>query len=334
MNSPVWIGIDVGSITCKVLVLDETERIVASTYRRTQGRVVDTVKDGLAAVGDALADRYVVGCATTGSARRFVGALVGADVVINEITAHARAAIRIRLKSDVEEDRETVASVPFLIVGRTASPPKVDGKLDDWPMRVGNTARDFRLIGRRGRKGSGLAQRQSQFFLLCDEANLYIAARCGEPNPSGMVTRPNNIVHYEQLMACGEDLVEILLDPGGKAAGPEGLYHLVVKPNGVLVTERGVRTDPPLGKTVHWSPAATVAIGRQNGAWTVEMSVPLAAFGEDGKAAFWRANFTRYATQGAEASSWSGAPRYFYDPRNLGTIFMGAAAASERRSPG
>lgn len=95
MNLPVWIGIDVGSITCKVLVLDETERIVASTYRRTQGRVVDAVKDGLAAVGDALADRYVVGCATTGSARRFVGALVGADVVINEITAHARAAISL-----------------------------------------------------------------------------------------------------------------------------------------------------------------------------------------------------------------------------------------------
>jgi len=95
VKKPVWIGIDVGSITCKVLALDESERVLASTYRRTRGRVVDAAKEGLAAVGDVLANRRVAGCATTGSARRFVGTLVGADVVTNEITAHARAALAL-----------------------------------------------------------------------------------------------------------------------------------------------------------------------------------------------------------------------------------------------
>ena len=95
MNVPVWIGIDVGSITCKVLVLDESEKILASTYRRTRGRVVDAVKEGLDAVAETLAGSRVVGCGTTGSARRFVGSLVGADVVTNEITAHARAALSL-----------------------------------------------------------------------------------------------------------------------------------------------------------------------------------------------------------------------------------------------
>ncbi len=95
MSDIVWIGIDVGSITCKVLVLDEHEQVLASTYRRSRGRVVDAVKDGLAAVSQALADRRIAGCATTGSARRFVAALVGADVVTNEITAHARAALSL-----------------------------------------------------------------------------------------------------------------------------------------------------------------------------------------------------------------------------------------------
>ena len=93
MCQPVWIGIDVGSITCKVLVLDESEKILASTYRRTRGRVVDAVKEGLDAVAETLAGSRVVGCGTTGSGRRFVGSLVGADVVTNEITAHARAAL-------------------------------------------------------------------------------------------------------------------------------------------------------------------------------------------------------------------------------------------------
>ena len=46
MNRRVWIGIDVGSISCKVVVIDEDERILAATYRRTRGRVVDAVKEG------------------------------------------------------------------------------------------------------------------------------------------------------------------------------------------------------------------------------------------------------------------------------------------------
>jgi len=95
MNRKVWIGIDVGSITCKVVVLDADERVLAATYRRTQGCVVDAVKKGLDAVADRLAGRVVAGCGTTGSARKLVGALVGADAVKNEITAHARACLSL-----------------------------------------------------------------------------------------------------------------------------------------------------------------------------------------------------------------------------------------------
>ena len=94
MNEAAWIGIDVGSITCKIVVIDGEARVLASTYRRTQGRVIDAVKNGLEDVRGALAGRIVGGCATTGSARRLVAALVGADVEKNEITAHARAVIR------------------------------------------------------------------------------------------------------------------------------------------------------------------------------------------------------------------------------------------------
>jgi len=236
----------------------------------------------------------------------------------------ARLPVPVRVESAGLEPRELVAAVPVLVAGWTRKPPKIDGKLDDWPPRQGNTAREFRLIGRRGRAGDGLARRQTQAFVLRDAENLYLAFRCEEPNPAGIVRRPNNIVHYEQLMACGEDLVEVLLDPGGQAAGPEDLYHLVVKPNGVVVSERGVRSEPPLGRVTSWAPQAAVAVGTQKGVWVVELAVPLSAFGRGAKQAFWRVNFTRYAPQGAESSSWSGVPRYFYDPRNLGTMFLAA----------
>ena len=95
MKREVWIGIDVGSITSKVVVIDDRERILASTYERTRGRVVESVKDGLRETVAALDGHAVAGCAVTGSARRLVGALVNADVVKNEITAHARAVLAL-----------------------------------------------------------------------------------------------------------------------------------------------------------------------------------------------------------------------------------------------
>ena len=236
--------------------------------------------------------------------------------------AHAKMSVPVSITTDLSRRREIAVSVPFLRAGAAARTPVIDGKLDDWPMRVGNAAGSFRLIGRRGRKGDGLAKRQTLVFVLHDKERLYLAFRCTEPNMPGIVARPNNILHYEQLMACGEDLVEVILDPGADAKGPEDLYHIAVKPNGVLLTEQGVHTDPPLGRARPWPVAPQVAVGRQKNLWVVELAIPLSAFGSEGHKKFWAVNFTRFATQGAEASSWAEAPRYFYDPRNLGTMFI------------
>ncbi|MBU1050268.1 2-hydroxyglutaryl-CoA dehydratase [Candidatus Bipolaricaulota bacterium] len=88
-----WIGIDVGSITCKVAVIDGAGSCVASVYQRTCGQVVEAVKRGLTEVSAVLHKPVTIaGCGTTGSARQLVGALVNADVVKNEITAHVRGA--------------------------------------------------------------------------------------------------------------------------------------------------------------------------------------------------------------------------------------------------
>jgi hypothetical protein len=129
-------------------------------------------------------------------------------------------------------------------------------------------------------------------------------------------------VHYEQLLACGEDLVEIILDPAGQAKSPQDLYHIIVKPNGVMIQEKGIASDPPLGQARPFPLGAKVAVGRAKNAWIVELKIPRASFGQAGLSEFWGVNFTRFATQGTEASSWSGASRYFYDPKTLGTMFV------------
>jgi hypothetical protein len=237
-------------------------------------------------------------------------------------TANAKLPMPIGIVVDESLRQRADFSIPFLVAGAARKPPKIDGQLADWPMRTGNTAGDFKLVGRRNQQGTGLARRQTLVLALADDRNLYLAFRCDEPNLAGMIQRPDNLVRYQQLMACEEDLVEVILDPGGSAGRTEDLYHLVIKPNGVLIAERGIGCDPPLGKVGQWASGATVAVAREAQSWTVELAIPLASFGQAGKSEFWSVNFARFASQGAESSSWSGAPRYFYDPRNLGTMVV------------
>ncbi|MHB0869719.1 MAG: acyl-CoA dehydratase activase [Chloroflexota bacterium] len=89
----VCLGIDVGSVTTKVAALDEADEIVASRYGRTEGRPVVAVQRLLKEVAEQLpADTEIAGVGTTGSGRYLAGAMLGADVIKNEITAHSVAA--------------------------------------------------------------------------------------------------------------------------------------------------------------------------------------------------------------------------------------------------
>jgi predicted CoA-substrate-specific enzyme activase len=89
----LYLGIDVGSVTTKVAALDENDELVTSAYARTEGRPIVVVQEALRRIADTIPPGTVVaGIGTTGSGRYLAGAMVGADVVKNEITAHAVAA--------------------------------------------------------------------------------------------------------------------------------------------------------------------------------------------------------------------------------------------------
>ncbi|MCL5108273.1 MAG: acyl-CoA dehydratase activase [Chloroflexi bacterium] len=86
------LGIDVGSVTTKIALLDEARELVTSAYARTQGRPLQVVQENLRRIAAEMPQANVVGVGTTGSARYLAGVIVGADVIKNEITAHAVAA--------------------------------------------------------------------------------------------------------------------------------------------------------------------------------------------------------------------------------------------------
>ncbi|MTI94600.1 MAG: 2-hydroxyglutaryl-CoA dehydratase [Firmicutes bacterium] len=92
----VYLGIDVGSVSTNIVCIDEEFSVLYSEYVRTSGQPLEAVKRGLKKAAVALpGDVEIRGVGTTGSGRQLIGVMVGADVIKNEITAHAVATTNV-----------------------------------------------------------------------------------------------------------------------------------------------------------------------------------------------------------------------------------------------
>jgi len=91
----VYLGIDVGSVTTKLAVLDKEDQLIDALYLRTQGEPIAVVQEGLREIAQRLSsDVQIKGVGTTGSARYLAGVIVSADVIKNEVTSQAVAALQ------------------------------------------------------------------------------------------------------------------------------------------------------------------------------------------------------------------------------------------------
>ena len=85
-----YLGVDIGSISTKGVVIDCDNNIIAKEYIWTEGNPVGAVKKLVGILKSQVSDEYILkGIGTTGSARKLIGLMLGTDVVKNEITAHA-----------------------------------------------------------------------------------------------------------------------------------------------------------------------------------------------------------------------------------------------------
>ncbi|MDD4767292.1 MAG: acyl-CoA dehydratase activase [Desulfotomaculaceae bacterium] len=88
-----YLGIDVGSVSINFVVINEAGEVITGLYLRTKGRPVQMIQEGLKKTAESILPDYeILGVGTTGSGRYLAGIMVGADVIKNEITAHAVAA--------------------------------------------------------------------------------------------------------------------------------------------------------------------------------------------------------------------------------------------------
>ena len=86
-----YLGIDIGSISTKGVIIDENRAIIARSYLWTEGNPTEASRNVVRELESQVEGKgvQIVGAGTTGSARRLVGAMLGASVIKNEITAHA-----------------------------------------------------------------------------------------------------------------------------------------------------------------------------------------------------------------------------------------------------
>src|SRR5215831_8462077 len=93
---PAYLGLDIGSVSTNVVLIDDMGAVIHDIYLRTAGRPIEAVQQGLSEVERVWGSRLDIrGVGTTGSGRELIAEFVGADAVNDEITAHKTGAIHI-----------------------------------------------------------------------------------------------------------------------------------------------------------------------------------------------------------------------------------------------
>ncbi|MHA1777215.1 MAG: acyl-CoA dehydratase activase [Promethearchaeota archaeon] len=101
-----YLGVDVGSISTNLAVINDNREVIETVYIRTEGKPIKSIQRGMKILHEKLgADLIITGAGATGSGRKLTGMIIGADIVKNEITAHSMASLNVR------DDIQTVIEI-------------------------------------------------------------------------------------------------------------------------------------------------------------------------------------------------------------------------------
>ncbi len=219
-----YLGIDVGSISTKGVVVDDDYRVLATRYLRTQGSPVSSIKRLLADLGSALgAGVEIAGAGTTGSARRLAGVIIRADIVKNEIIAHAVAAghfypdVRTVLEIGGQDSKIIILrdGIPVDFAMNTVCAAGTGSFLDHQATRLSVPIEEFGGLALRAKNRVNIAGRCTVFAEsdMIHKAQLGIAAEDIIAGLCDAIVR-----NYMNTVARGKDIQRVILFQGGVAA--------------------------------------------------------------------------------------------------------------------
>jgi predicted CoA-substrate-specific enzyme activase len=97
----VYLGIDIGSTTTKYAIINRSNQIIHKRYLQTRGKPIEVTQTLLRIIREEIGPYInILGVATTGSGRNVVGDFITADLILDEITAHARGGVEINPQVD------------------------------------------------------------------------------------------------------------------------------------------------------------------------------------------------------------------------------------------
>ncbi len=191
-KTKAYLGIDIGSTTTKYALVDEEGKIIHKTYVPTQGRPIEVTKNLLECIRHDLGERIeIAGTATTGSGRNVVGDFLNADLIIDEITAHAKGAVAI--------DREV--DTIFEIGGQDSKYIHIDNTYPlDFDMNKVCAAGTGSFLHELANKYGINIVGEFQQIALSSKRPVRLAERC-------TVFMESDLVSYDQLGLPLEDLI-------------------------------------------------------------------------------------------------------------------------------
>ncbi|MDE6028779.1 MAG: acyl-CoA dehydratase activase [Clostridiales bacterium] len=187
-----YLGIDIGSISTKGVVIDGDNNILAKEYLWTEGDPTGAVKRLLKALERQLEGKAVeiVSVGTTGSARKLIGVMTGASVIKNEITAHAIGT------TTVHPDVNTI----FEIGGQDSKIILIEnGYVSDYAMNTLCAAGTGSFLSSQAHR-LGVSVEDFGEIALTSKKPTNIAARC-------TVFAESDLVHKAQIGHKKEDII-------------------------------------------------------------------------------------------------------------------------------
>lgn len=184
------LGIDVGSVSTDIVLMDENNDVKENLYIKTKGKPILAVQSGLKAIKDKYGDIFIEAVGTTGSGRSITGFLVGADIIKNEITTHAVAAIK--LYNSISTIIEIGGQDSKIIIIR-------NGIVTDFAMNTVCAAGTGSFLDRQAERLEIPIEEFGEYAVR-SKTNVRIAGRCA-------VFAESDMIHKQQMGYSNEDII-------------------------------------------------------------------------------------------------------------------------------
>lgn len=190
-----YLGVDVGSVSTDIVMLDEGLKVVEELYLRTKGRPINVIQEGFRILKNKYRNDEIKAVGTTGSGRHISSFLAGADAVKNEITAHAVAAL------EIDKDVRTIIEIG----GQDSKIITLkDGVVTDFAMNTVCAAGTGSFLDRQAERLEIPIEKFGEYALK-STTPVRIAGRCA-------VFAESDMIHKQQLGYNESDIIRGLCD--------------------------------------------------------------------------------------------------------------------------